>query len=164
MIYGLYTILIILILISFVKNKKNINPQKVFNLIFLFIIILYQFKLSYLQQNLSDRTILLFVLAILSFNIGCIIMTKIKIKELKQIINYKTSSEQRIKIANYIFVILFIIECIYTGGFPLLFQILYGKSHYMNFGIPSLHGALNGLAICLGSYFIIKKDKRRFIY
>lgn len=159
----IYLILIIFMLFDFLKHKKILSPIFIFNFIWLFVLTLYQLKLSYLQQDLSDRTLLVFFISILTYNISYLVFSIFKLNNEKE---EKRSStlEKRLKIARRIVIIVFIIEILYSGGFPLLWMLIGSSKGYFNYGIPSLHGAFNGLVICLGAYSLYKKDKKNTIF
>ena len=162
MIFIIYILLILFLVIDFIRTRELITPSKVFNLIWFITIGLYELKLSYIQQDLSQRTMLIFILCILAYNIIGNIFYYIKFesnrtKKTLKLFNIKI--EDRIKIANYIFIAIFFIEILYSKGVPLLWKIQKVPKTYMDFGIPSLHGALNGLVICLGAYTLFKKKK-----
>ena len=159
----IYLILIIFMLFDFLKHKKILSPIFIFNFIWFFVLTLYQLKLSYLQQDLSDRTLLVFFISILTYNISYLVFSIFKLNNEKE---EKRSStlEKRLKIARRIVIIVFIIEILYSGGFPLLWMLIGSSKGYFNYGIPSLHGAFNGLVICLGAYSLYKKDKKNIIF
>ena len=46
----------------------------------------------------------------------------------------------------------------------LLWNIIGSSKNYLNYGIPSIHGAFNGFIICLGSYSIYKKRRDSLLY
>lgn len=160
MIFVIYVLLIMFLIIDFMKTRELVTPIKVFDFIWLLTISLYELKLSYIQQELSQRTIWIFIACILSYNLIGNIFYNIKIERKKQrrkIKLFNIKIEDRIKIANYIFIIIFLVEILYSKGIPLIWKIQKIPKTYMDFGIPSLHGALNGLVICLGAYTLFKK-------
>ena len=168
MIYLLITILFLFCLIEFIKTKKILSPTFVFNFIWFITLFLYEFKLSYLQQNLSNRTVLIFFACVFSYNITILFCNFMKLKLPKFKFNFKLkkhfSSDDKLKIAKWISIIVFIIEVIYSGGAPLIWKFIGSSKTYFDFGIPSLNGAFYGLIICLGAYSLFKKKKDSFIY
>ena len=159
----IYLILIIFMLFDFLKHKKILSPIFIFNFIWFFVLTLYQLKLSYLQQDLSDRTLLVFFISILTYNIFYLVFSIFKLNNEKEKKRLSTL-ENRLKIARRIVIIVFIIEILYSGGFPLLWMLIGSSKGYFNYGIPSIHGAFNGLVICLGAYSLYKKDKKNTIF
>ena len=131
MIFLLYFLLIFFLIIDKIKQRSFFAPSTFFNIVFISIISLYQLKISYLQQDLSYRTLLIFISSILSFNIGCLLIDNFSFKELKKI---KSSNDKTLNkdIIHYIFILLFIVECIYSKGFPLLNLVLTGNSNYLH--------------------------------
>lgn len=165
----LYLLLLIFIAIDFIKDKKILSPVKIFNAIWLIIYALYSLNLSYIQQPLSERTIIIFIVCIFFYNVSCLLIKKFypktkKDKKTRMRLFQKLDIKKRLDIINVAFIIVFIIEIIYSGGVPLLFRLQGKNSQYLNFGITSVHGLLNGIAVCLGAYYLLKKDKRKYIY
>lgn len=148
-------------------NKKIYSPIFIFNTIWFVSLGLYELKLSTLQQNLSDRTLIIFMVCILSYNIASIIAKYVKFKIPKKIRRKregKLSVDEKVKIAKWIALILFIIQIIYSGGLPLIWKLTGDTRIYFDFGIASLTGAWYGLIICLGAYSCFKKGKDKYLY
>lgn len=164
MIYFLIILLFGLCLFDFIKNKNILSPTFIFNFIWFITLLLYEFKLSYIQQDLSSRTIICFLCCILGFNVFFFFFKLIKVKLLKIKFNPKFSIDRKVKIAKYIAIVIFIIEVIYSKGFPLLWKVIGSNKNYFDFGIPSLNGAFYGLIICLGAYSLFTKSKDKYIY
>lgn len=168
-----YIILIVCILgiiLDYIKNKKIYSPVIVFNTIFFVTLGLYLFRFSYLQQILSEKTKLLFLVHIMAFNITSYLCSFIKFKTIKlpklnlKLKKKKIPFEKKLAIARGIVILIFLIEVLYSGGFPLLWKITNSTKTYFDYGIPSVHGAFNGLVICLGAYTLFKKRKDKFLY
>ncbi len=164
-----YIILIICILgivLDYVKNKKIYSPAIVFNAIFFVTLALYLLRFSNFQQLLSYRTKVLFLSNVLAFNITYFLCFFIKLKfpSFSKIKKCNMDTEKRLVIARRIVLALFFIEMIYSKGFPLLWILTGSAKTYFDYGIPSLHGAFNGLVMCLGAYALFKKRKDKFLY
>lgn len=159
-------ICLIFLLWDFMKNKKIFSPMVIFNLIWIITLGLYNLKFSYLQQDLSNRTLYLFLLNVIGFNITYIFISlfKINFKQKKERKKLKYSTEERLKFAKWFVIVLFIIEIIYSGGIPLIWNLTGSSKIYFDFGIPSVHGAFNGLVICLGAYSFFKKTNDKYLY
>lgn len=183
MIYGLLILLLLFCILDFWKNKKIFSPVFIFNAIWFITLFLYQFKLSYIQQDLSNRTLLIFFVCVISYNLVFIILNMLnskykmfskKDKEKRsffgktKVVIDKVLTEQtldkKVKFAKYLVIVIFIVEVIYSGGVPLVWKFMGSEKLYIDFGIPSLHGAFNGLVICLGAYSLFKKSKDKFLY
>lgn len=187
MIYLLIGILFILCVVDILKNRKIFSPSFIFNTIWFVTLSLYQLKLSYIQQDLSNKTVFIFYVCVLSYNITLILLNLIEskrkdketknskmpkkifnfIREIKsKVYNILTSRtvEKKVKIAKYIAIIIFIIEVICSKGVPLVWKIIGNGKTYFDFGIASLHGAFCGLVICLGAYSLFSKSRDKFIY
>lgn len=183
MIYVLLILLLLFCIIDLCKNKKIFSPSFIFNAIWFITLFLYQFKLSYIQQDLSYRTIFIFYICVISFNSVILVLNVLNSKfkicskkdkekrnfldKFKDIINKiftQNSIEQKVRYAKYLAIIIFIIEVIYSGGVPLVWKIIGSEKVYIDFGIPSLHGAFCGMIICLGAYSLFTKSKDKFLY
>lgn len=164
--YVILGICILFLLFDYCKNKKIFSPMIIFNFIWILTLGLYNFKISYLQQDLSERTLYLFLLNVLGFNITYFFLAFIQkrkiVKSRKRRLKYST--DDRIKFAKWFVIFLFIIEVIYSGGLPIIWKITGVSKNYFDFGIPSVHGAFNGLVICLGAYSFFKKTNDKFLY
>lgn len=158
----IFVILVLCCVIDYSKNHKIFTPVFIFNFIWLITLSLYQLKLSYLQSDLNDRTIEVFFSAIVSFNIAYLFFNIFNIKGKKHL--SKTSMDKKIKIAKFILLGIFALEVASSGGVPLLWRFIGSGKNYIDYGIPSLHGAFNGLLICLGAYSIYKKRKDSLLY
>lgn len=80
-------------------------------------------------------------------------------------ISRKTFSiDSKIKYANVFIIVVFIIEIIYSKGFPLIWLLTNSTKNYFSFGIPSLNGVLYGLVIMMGAYSLMKKTKWKYFY
>lgn len=163
MLITIFIVLIVFCIYDYLKNKKIFTPTFIFNFIWLLTLSLYQLKLSYLQKDLHDRTLLVFMVAIFAYNISYLLFKYI-IPATKQKQKKNKNLGKKLKIAKYTVIIVFIIEVVYSGGCPLLWKLLGIGKNYFDYGIPSLHGAFNGLVICLGAYSVFKKRKDSFLY
>ncbi len=57
--------------------------------------------------------------------------------------------EMRMRFWFRVWVVLTLIEIAYSGGIPILWTIFHSSKTYFDFGIPTLHGFLNGLIIAI---------------
>lgn len=175
MIMLVFAVLIIFLAVDFAIDKKWLSPLKIFNGIWLLVLVLYSFELSYVQEPFNDKTVQVFLVCVATFDIVYYSAKKFlkepkkkdkKTKKediVKKKINFH-GLEQKLKIINISFIILFGIEIIYSGYLPMLSLAMGRGSEYLNFGIPSVNGLMYALATCLGAYYIFKKDPRALIY
>ena len=159
----LLIILFLFCIISYIKEKNILNPCFIFNFIWLITLSLYELKLSHIQQDLSDRTIFIFWVCVLCFNITIFLLELVKFPMFRQKILKKNYAKRRY-FAKYVVLWIFLLEIIYSGGFPLIWKIFGINKTYFDFGIPSLHGAWCGLVVCLGAYSLFRKTKDKWLY
>lgn len=172
MIYTLLITILALIIIDVIKNKKLLTPGLIFNGIFFITLFLYSFELSYIQQTLSDKTLLLLFCCVVAFNTPVFISyyRKPKIANQKEEVNAKQDKKFVLskKVELIIFIItlvIFIIELIYNKGCPLFWKILKINKTYVDFGVPLLHGCLCAIVTLMGSYTIFKpKNLYKYFY
>lgn len=167
---------VLICILDFIKNKNYFSPLFIFNFIWALTLGLYELKISELQHDLSNRTILVFWTCVISYNLAVLFCKYTKLNKLKIKFNRmnennlqkeeidKTTIKNRIKIARNIAIIVFVIEIIYSGGVPIIWKIVGSSKGYFDFGIPSINGAWYGLIILLGAYSFAKKTKDRYLY
>lgn len=172
MYYLLIAVLIFLAIFDYIKNKNILTPTFLFNSIWGITLFLYEFKMSYIQNDLSEKTRNIFFVCVISFNLTMWILSifkKRKNKTTKEkkylgLFKPKFSTQQKLNFFKYLTVILFVIEVIYSRGVPFVWKLMKNGKTYFDFGIPSLNGALYGLIICLGAYSIFNKRKDKYLY
>ena len=145
--------------------KKLWNPITLFNGLWLFIVLLYQLKLSNWQQSLTFSSYVSLIINVIGFSVLFISIyffnkkrKKIKDKKTQQlVINYNT-----IKTLYIIWFIAEIIETIVSGGLPIIWHFLGDTKTYAEYGIPTLHGLMNSLSlvIIMLSYYLYLKEKK----
>lgn len=168
MIYVYLFLNILLSIISILITKKKTNPVVLFNTVWFGIIFLYQFKLSYLQQDLTTDTYIVMILALLAFFFSFFICSLINHRLLNKTENNERIVDKdiiNIKKINLIFlfwIIISIVEIVYSGGLPLIWKLTGSSKTYFDFGIPSVHGFMNsiGLVLLLLYYFIFLKNHK----
>lgn len=152
-------------LLGYKKDKRIYSPACIFNFIWIMTLSLYLLRISILQQELLYRTKYLFLLNVLGFNITYFIVSLFKSKNIT--VNKRKKLKlnfSRMKAAKFLVVAIFFLEIVYSGGVPLLWKIMGSSKYYVDFGIPSLHGAFCGLVVILGTYSLYKKEKDLFLY
>lgn len=164
MIYAIFAILLILIGVDYKLNKRIFTPGILFNGIFFITLLLYNFYLSDIQQVLSMRLLITFLLSIIAFNIPTFIFylknaksgkNTIQTQE-KNIINLQMSKKKEL-IIFLALVSIFVLEIIYNKGFPLLWKILKINKTYVDFGVPLIHGFFLSVVTIMGAYSLFKK-------
>ena len=166
MFYGYIIINILLSIISILVTKKKLNPVVLFNSIWFGIIFLYQFELSYLQKDLSSITYIVMIISLVTFFLSffiCSIFNKRLHKNKISNENVIEKYDLNIKKINLIFIfwiIISIVEIIYSGGLPLIWKLSGSSKTYFDYGIPSVHGFMNsiGLVLLLLYYYIFLRN------
>lgn len=172
----LFMLIAFFLVYSYIKYKNFYNPIFLFNAIWGLIFLLYDLKLSYLLDDLSDGTVLIFIVMFITFNIISVVInlifdyinskrTKNEIKSDEGTVKNNFLNE---KVIYFLFIIWFCLisfEIIYCKGVPLVWLLLKTGKSYFDFGIKGLHGFANaiGLTVTLMAYShyeFNKKDKK----
>lgn len=153
--------------ISFVMHKKVVNIPFLFFGVWLFILILYQLKLSYHQNSLSNVTLLYLSYIFSAFFIGYFYVFTFYLPKYKKygvkkntFENFKVVySKKFVTFSFWIIITLLLMEGIYSGGFPLFWYLQGAPKNYFDFGIPTFHGILMSYILFYGTllYVYIKK-------
>ncbi len=162
--FSLIIFLLILLIVNYYICRKIFSPGVIFNGIYFVTLFLYSFYLSDLQQVLSSRTIILLFVSVICFNIPVILLAlknkynvgvfNIKKKRPPKTFKYRVP-RQSLLIA--LVIIFFVIQVIYSKGFPVLWKITGSDKTYFDFGIPSITGLYYGFIIILGAWSLFKK-------
>ena len=114
MIYLIYFVLILFFVLDYLKNKDLLTPIKLFNFIWLITLSAYQLKLSYIQTDLLPRTLLIFFVSIITFDLcsflfAYIFKIKLKFSGIKISGNkfFSIKIEELVKIFSFVFLIIF---------------------------------------------------------
>ena len=108
MLIAIFVILILFCIFDYLRDKKISTPTFAFNFIWLFTLALYQLKLSYLQRDLSERTMLVFFTAIIAYNLSYLLFKYI-IPASKRKESKKINLEENLKIAKWIVIAIFVV-------------------------------------------------------
>lgn len=164
----LFGLIILFIILGIVVTKRLINPLTIFNLVWGIVLGIYQLQLSYLQSPITAETIIVFICCILSFSLFFIIpfvtkTSKIQKKEkMDTVITYS-----KIKKLFIFWIIIELIETVYSGGLPIIWKLANSPKTYMDYGIPTVHGFMNsiGLVLIMLSYYLYlyKKNNENVI-
>lgn len=168
MFYIYIFISLIFIFLSIKVTKKILNPIFIFVGTWLAIIVLYQFELSNWQYNLIDDSYITFIINIMAFTISYLLVYIFKRKKMIQN-NEKKDDKNVIVDFNFIkkmfifWIIIEIIETIYSGGIPIIWKLVGSSKTYASYGIPTVHGLMNSisLVIMLLSYYLYLKENRK---
>lgn len=146
------------------------SPWKVFFFSWLFTIILFEMRLSYLIDGLNFEFALILILNIFIFSIGYfgkgMMSKKLNIKT-----DYKLLENMCLRKVNRCILILWIIitvfESVYSGGIPIFWYLNDVAKTYVDFGINGIHGFANAIymIICLNFlYLYFLKRNRSDLY
>ncbi len=160
----LLIVLVLLILLDFLKNKKIFTPGILFNGIFFVTLFLYSFQLSYIQHDLLPRTVAILFLCVVGFNIPVFLcyFTKATVR-LAPKREFALSDVRRRNLC-LVAIVLFLIQVVYSGGVPLVWRLVGDERTYFDFGIPSFTGVYYGFIIVLGAYCLFKRGLDKYVY
>lgn len=142
-----------------------LSPVSAFVSIWGILVILYQFGLSEYLVKLNHSTYILLDVMILSFVLAFALGKTIvfRLSDAK-VENDDVISIVLIKRMFVVWLALSAVEVVVSGGIPIVWSLLGSSKTYFDFGIPSLHGFLNGFAqviACLAFYLIITKCRSK---
>lgn len=173
---GLYVFSVVALIIwGYFLTKKKMNPVTIYNMIWLVAILLYQLKISGLQQELDDATYWLFIMKSAVFTAGFSVFYKLRLnKRQKNAAKKETRRQKSIAFSenNYkkllipvfaIWCFVEIVETIYSGGLPIVWKLIGDPRTYSDYGISTVHGLMNavGLVIISLSTMLYLKSKDR---
>ncbi|MCU0349775.1 MAG: oligosaccharide repeat unit polymerase [Flavobacterium sp.] len=149
---------------------KLFQPVLIFAFTWLLVILLFSLRLSsLLKESISDAWFF-YLISTLPFFLGYTVSFAFrKNLNLGAIINFRIDEKSYEKKFNQFFkvwLIITIIEIIYSKGFPALWLITNSGKSYHEYGIPSIHGFINalGLSLSLISYYFYKTtSKKKFL-
>lgn len=145
--------LIVLTVTGLIFYRSWLNPVTVFNLIWFVVCSLYGLRLSpALQPYLADKTCQFLLLGNLVFTISCILVSKVSFKTTN--INEKNKEQiiipfSKIQIHFWIWIVLEILETIYSKGFPIIWALKHNGKSYFDYGIPTIHGLANAYGLSI---------------
>ncbi|MFQ2004957.1 O-antigen polymerase [Aeromonas veronii] len=148
--------------------KRNINPIIVFSLTWMFVLLLYSFKWTYVLKFNFYECISFFVIYIYAPFIfgGLFLYVFFLDKKFKKNVSLNYSDGylldyKKVKILLTIFVIGTLFELFYFKGVPLLWVLGGDPRGYADYGISSLHGLLNAIQLSLMLiYFHMAMNKK----
>ncbi|GAE34988.1 O-antigen polymerase [Halalkalibacter akibai] len=167
------------LILSLIIHKKIFILPNIFIGVWLLTILLYSLELSHNQPPLSNTTIVVLLITFSVFIGGYYytflyyvptykkrkssLESKKKTEPVKKLFAELHLNENFLKISFYLSITLIGLEVVYSGGFPLIWNITGASKNYFDFGIPTFHGLLMSFILFLSSflYLAYKKTKKR---
>jgi oligosaccharide repeat unit polymerase len=145
---------------------KLLIPVVIMALTWLFVILLFSLRLSSLLGESIASAWLFYVISIVPFLFGYVIMFLFRKSVSTEVAIFSEISPvyyKRFFTYFYFWLVLTILEIIYSGGFPFLWLLTGSSKIYFDYGIPSVHGLLNALELALSiiAFYIYKVSKRK---
>jgi oligosaccharide repeat unit polymerase len=125
--------------------NRILNPFAIFTLTWTFVLVLISLKLTTNINTLNPKGVVIIIVNIIT-SILIYIFFKFLKKNHSAIVKIKPTNRQleiTYKLANkcfYLFLILTLVDFIYSGGVPLLWLFTGSDKNYFNLGIPSIKG------------------------
>lgn len=165
----------ILMIYKISNPKAYLHPANIFCCTWIFLLLLYNLRLSYLLIDDNEAVYFAFSLIIIPFLIVSLpfigisafnSINKIHQKGAVFVLNEELISK---KLRNYfcIWGIGSIIEIIYSKGIPLLWLATTIDKTYFDFGIPSMHGFMNSFifaASLISSFMYYVTRRRKYLF
>ena len=172
------TVSLLVICVSIWYYKTVVNPLVAYASVWLLVILLYQLRLTPLQDVLAEETYVVFLVALLSYAAGCVLFERVTTRLACHHRNSRqTSSDIRSHpIADEVcskelliklliaWGVIEVIEIAYSGGIPLFWYLFSTGKTYFDFGISTVHGLMNALGlviILLSGYRALRSKQDR---
>lgn len=162
--FPLLIFILLLLIVNYAITKKIFSPGFTFNGIYFVTLLLYSFMLSDIQQELSNMTLLIYWLSLIFFNIPVILLS---LKQKYNVGIFSRPKHRPIRKFKYrvpresmliaLVIAFFLVQVIYSKGFPVLWKLTGSDKTYFDFGIPSITGLYYGFIITIGAWSLFKK-------
>ena len=152
-----FTVATVSCLIGWLSRGRFFNPLTVFSSIWMSVVGLSYLQLSAWQSPIEDATYFVLFVMQTAFSIFYLLGNGIKLKEYKADTERLTVTPKQLYFLFRIWLIVEILEVVYSGGLPVIWHLFNTGKTYFDFGIPSVHGLMNsiGLVILLIAVFLI---------
>lgn len=150
-----------------------INPAFVFIFIWSLSLFLYTLHYSNVFLILSDKTINYILLSEASVFFAWLFFVfwtgrlHLNPSRNKNLIQFTSKSEEKIKFIFLFWVFFSIVELLYFRDLPIFTVFGFGSISYLDYGIPTLHGLLNAIILSLSMYVLytyLRIEKRIFLF
>ena len=126
------------------------NPSIVYISVWSFIIFLYSLKLVGFYEELTFEflqiQLIIFLFLLVSEPLIATLFKKRRVQHLK--LAYQKIKLNRIVVyMRPLLISMFIVDVIYSGGFPLIWILLGDGRSHIDFGVPTFHGLFHGLLL-----------------
>ncbi|MBQ3309625.1 oligosaccharide repeat unit polymerase [Candidatus Saccharibacteria bacterium] len=155
-------------------TKKILNPVTIYNFVWLVIVLLYQLRISGLQQELSDDTMWLLLLKSVVFTVAFSFFYLVRMrkkdrekedKHKAKTLSFKEVDYKKILIPLFVvWCVVEIVETIYSGGLPIVWKLVGDSRTYFDYGISTVHGLMNAIGlviISLSTLLFLKANDRK---
>ncbi|MBE5202630.1 MULTISPECIES: O-antigen polymerase [Pectobacterium] len=152
-----------------IERSIIIKPALIFSLTWLLTAALYSFKFSELLIYPSYKAFNIAFFISGSFWFGCLLSNVIFLNLKGGRVHFLTEErvfriDKKIRILFKIWIVITVVEVIYSEGVPIIWLFIGSSKTYADFGIPTLHGFINSLllSISLISFYLYQftKDKK----
>ncbi len=140
---------------------KLFNPVTVFVTIWYLLVLLYKLQWSAYLVPLDNKVYVILDAMVLSFTV-LFVVGRMFVLHGRNNMSYAVLGKRQIHQAFFLWFAFSIVEIAYSRGIPLLWTVTGSGKTYFDFGIPSLHGFLNGFAqviVCLAFYYLLTHKK-----
>lgn len=159
--YILLLLSTLFVIIGIIAHKNTLNALTVFNGIWFATFALFNLGLTPFPSELNSNGLKAFLIMLLGFNFSYLYfyIVKIMIPKRKKIIKFDPIlrlSKKGISILFIIWLVIIILEGVYSRGFPAFWLLTGIQRNYAHFGIPTVHGLVNSLAWIISLSAFIK--------
>lgn len=144
---------LILFLLGMRVSGRTFNPLSVFVAIWGSVTGLSMLQLSRWQTGVSDETLTVFCFVLLMFALAYLLIIFVGDRQRPRVSpDWATNRAIPYKTVRTLFMVwmaIEVVEVIYSGGIPIIWHLIGSGKTYFDFGIPSVHGLMNALALSL---------------
>lgn len=161
-------------IIKDIRPSNFMHPMIIFTSTWCLVYLLYTMKLSHLllyDSSIALNTVLLIMLPFFMVSITFIVISKLNPADLaccSNIIEVRSNIIEA-KLYKYmlIWVLITLVEVVYSNGLPIVWLISGSEKTYFDFGIPSIHGFMNsyllGSSLISFLLYLIDYNKRHLV-
>lgn len=127
------------------------SPSFIYISVWSFLIFIYSLEIVGFYEELTFDFLLIqliiFLILLVSESLIAALFKKRRVQHHLKVLNHKRKLNQILVRMRPLLVFMFIVDVIYSGGFPLFWILLGDGRSHIDFGMPTFHGLFHGLLL-----------------